>query len=33
LIALGVWLTQDGPLLARDARVGRHGRRIQLLRQ
>jgi lipopolysaccharide/colanic/teichoic acid biosynthesis glycosyltransferase len=32
LIALAIWLTDDGPLLTRDARIGQHGRRIDLLR-
>ena len=32
VIALAIWFADDGPLLARDARVGRHGRRIDLLR-
>jgi lipopolysaccharide/colanic/teichoic acid biosynthesis glycosyltransferase len=32
VIALAIWFADDGPLLARDARVGRHGRPIDLLR-
>lgn len=32
VIALAIWFADDGPLLARDERVGRHGRRIDLLR-
>ena len=32
VIALAIWFADDGPLLARDERVGRYGRRIGLLR-
>jgi lipopolysaccharide/colanic/teichoic acid biosynthesis glycosyltransferase len=32
VIALAVWLTDDGPLLTREERVGRGGRSIRLLR-
>jgi lipopolysaccharide/colanic/teichoic acid biosynthesis glycosyltransferase len=32
VIALAIWFADDGPLLARDERVGRNGRRIDLLR-
>ena len=32
VIALAIWFADDGPLLARDARVGRYGRPIDLLR-
>ena len=32
VIALAVWLTDDGPLLIREERVGRNGRSIRLLR-
>ena len=32
VIALALWLTDDGPVLVREIRVGRHGRPFSLLR-
>jgi lipopolysaccharide/colanic/teichoic acid biosynthesis glycosyltransferase len=32
LVALAVWLDDDGPLLVRERRLGRHGRAFELLR-